>query len=189
LRKSSFFPDVLLSMADNAEKTCPFLTDAGCSVYTDRPDACRSFPLEVGIMYDNNSQEKRAVHFFRPPEFCLGQNEKTTWTAKTWTKDQEAVMYNKMTTLWSQLKSRFQTNPWGKEGPQGRKGKMAFMATYNIDKFRSFILNSTFLKRYGLNRSLLKKVKTDDRELMLIGFEWVKLFIWGEQSSFIKPVG
>ena len=52
LRPSNFFPEVLLRMAPTPEKTCPFLTDTGCSVYADRPDTCRIFPIEQGMLYD-----------------------------------------------------------------------------------------------------------------------------------------
>ena len=33
LREGSYFPDVLLTMQNNEEKTCPYLTDSGCTVY------------------------------------------------------------------------------------------------------------------------------------------------------------
>jgi Fe-S-cluster containining protein len=51
LRPANFFPDVLLRMAENPEKTCPFLSASGCSVYADRPDTCRTFPIEQGLLY------------------------------------------------------------------------------------------------------------------------------------------
>jgi Fe-S-cluster containining protein len=46
-----YFPDVLLRMADNESRTCPFLSDAGCTVYPDRPDTCRTFPVEHGMLF------------------------------------------------------------------------------------------------------------------------------------------
>lgn len=76
LRSSSFFPEVLLRMTENKERTCPFLGESGCSVYPDRPDTCRTFPIEQGVFYDANHQKTELIYFFRPPEFCLGQHEK-----------------------------------------------------------------------------------------------------------------
>ena len=69
LRDFNFFPDVLLHMADNAERTCPFLTDTGCSVYPDRPDTCRTFPVEQGLRYDSRSgkESPAAVHRYGRP--------------------------------------------------------------------------------------------------------------------------
>jgi Fe-S-cluster containining protein len=39
--EESSLPLVLLKMGDEKEKSCPFLTDKGCSVYEDRPSICR----------------------------------------------------------------------------------------------------------------------------------------------------
>ncbi|MBW1841297.1 MAG: YkgJ family cysteine cluster protein [Deltaproteobacteria bacterium] len=186
LRPASFFPEVLLRMSENKEQNCPFLEESGCSVYPDRPDTCRTFPVEQGVLYNATSQKTEPIHFFRPPDFCMGQHEKEVWTIHSWARDQEAVLYNRMTTQWAVLKRLFQTDPWGLEGPEGPKAKMAFMATYNIDPFRDFILNSTFLKRYKVKSALTKKIRTDDVELMKFGFEWVKFFVWGIRTKYLR---
>lgn len=186
LRPSSFFPEVLLTMSDNPEKTCPFLDTSGCTVYSDRPDTCRTFPVEQGVYFDADQDKTEWVHFFRPPDFCLGQHEEKVWTTQTWSKDQDAVLYNKMTARWSELKGLFQENPWGTQGPEGPKAKMAFMATYNIDQFRDFLFKSTFLKRYRVKSKVLKRIRTDDAELVKFGFEWVKFYVWGIRSKHFK---
>ncbi len=186
LRPSNFFPEVLLSMSENPEKTCPFLKSSGCSVYPDRPDTCRTFPVEQGVLYDVEKDQAETIHFFRPPDFCLGQHEKKVWTTRTWWDDQDAAVYNEMTPRWSNLKRLFQTDPWGPGGPQGPKSKMAFMATYNMDPFRDFLFKSTFLKRYKVKSNVLKKIRCDDMELMKFGFEWVKFYIWGIQSKYFR---
>jgi hypothetical protein len=84
------------------------------------------------------------------------------------------------------VKHLFQDNPWGAAGPHGPKGKMAFMATYNIDRFRDFVFNSSFLKRYKIKSAAVKKAKNNDTALLLLGFDWVRLFIWGIKSSKIR---
>ncbi|MGD2185569.1 MAG: YkgJ family cysteine cluster protein [Desulfobacterales bacterium] len=187
LRSGNFFPDVLLRMSENKEKTCTFLVDAGCSVYADRPDTCRTFPIEQGILYDAAEQKNTAVHFLRPPDFCLGQHEEQQWTVATWSRDQEAERYHKMTIRWAELKRLFQTDPWGAEGPQGPRAKMAFMAAYNIDRFHEFVFNSSFLKRYKVKQAILKKLKADDAELLKFGFDWVKFFLWNMKTKKVKP--
>lgn len=186
LRDSDFFPEVLLKMSDNEEKTCPFLTESGCSVYADRPDTCRTFPIEQGVLYDAKTQKTKLIHFFRPPDFCLGQRENKRWTTRSWRKDQDAVLYNKMTVRWSEIKRLFQTDPFENQWQDNPKAKMAFMATYNIDWFRDFLFNSTFLKRYKVKSAILKKIPTDDMELMKFGFNWVKFYIWGIKTKHFK---
>lgn len=187
LRRGNYFPDVVLSMSEDEEKTCPFLTSRGCSVYPDRPDTCRTFPLEQGILFEGPKATARDVYFFRPPPFCLGRKEADLWTATHWEQDQEAVEYHRMTRCWAELKAFFQNNPWGSEGVSGKKGKMALMATYNLDRFREFVFGSTFLKRFKVKKDVLKKIEADEVSLMLFGFEWVKFFVWGIRTKHVRP--
>jgi hypothetical protein len=174
-------------MSENQEKTCPFLTDSGCSVYADRPDTCRSFPIEQGVEYDAARKKDTPAYFYRPPDFCLGQHEDRQWNIAGWTKDQEAQLYHRMTIRWAQLKRLFRNDPWGAEGPEGSRAKMTFMATYNLDRFREFVFNSSFLKRYKVKSALQKKMKADDVELLKFGLDWVQLFLWGIKSKKIRP--
>lgn len=185
-RPQNFFPEVLLRMSENAEKTCPFLLESGCSVYPDRPDSCRTFPVEQGILYDAHTRKDTPFYLFRPPDFCQGQNEKEAWTVQDWISDQDAKVYSRMTIRWAELKRLFQNDPWGPEGPEGPRAKMAFMAAYNIDRFRDFVFESSFLQRYKIKTTVLKKIKADETELLKLGFAWIKLFLWGIKSKQIR---
>jgi uncharacterized protein len=185
VRPGHHFPDVMLKMADNEEKTCPFLSAQGCLVYPDRPHTCRAFPVEHGLYYDAQKDKTRLVHFFRPPAFCQGRHETTTWTLASWEKDQEASFYNQMTVKWAKIMQLFQNDPWGGEGPNGQKGKMAFMAAYNVDAFRDFVLHSSFLKRYKVRSPLRMKIKTDDVAMLKLGMAWIRMFLFGEKTKDI----
>ena len=90
LRPGNYFPEVLLRMSEDDEKSCPFLTPSGCSVYSERPDTCRTFPIEQGILHDADTKKDVPIYLYRPPEFCLGQYENDEWTISTWTGDQDA---------------------------------------------------------------------------------------------------
>ena len=45
-------PVVLLRMRENEAKSCPFLTENGCGVYTDRPWPCRMYPVGLATSRD-----------------------------------------------------------------------------------------------------------------------------------------
>jgi hypothetical protein len=143
--------------------------------------------MEHGVIYDAAAKKDKPVYFFRPPDFCLGPAENKKWTVASWAEDQDALLYRKMTMYWTELKRLFQDDPWGTEGPEGPKARMAFMATYNIDRFHEFVFNSSFLKRYKVKSAILKKIQNDDGELLKFGFDWVKLFLWGIKSKKIRP--
>jgi Fe-S-cluster containining protein len=186
LRAGNYFPDVLLRMAENESGTCPFLSDAGCTVYADRPDTCRTFPVEHGMLFKDKLAASKIVSFYRPPDFCQGQYENQTLTLAQWVQDQGADIYNQMTARWASIKALFQEDPWGPEGLNGSKAKMAFMAAYNIDRFREFVFQSSFLNRYRVKKKLVGKLRASDRELLLFGFDWIRHFVWGIPSRNIR---
>jgi Fe-S-cluster containining protein len=187
LREGSHFPDVLLRMASDAEQTCPFLSAEGCRVYRDRPDTCRTFPVEHGLLFGEAGQALVPVSFFRPPDFCQGQHESTPWTLQTWTDDQDARRHNRFTRLWAELRALFHRDPWQGQGPDSPPGKMAFMATYNLDAFRDFVFQSSLRKRYRIPHEVLRRAANDDTALLELGFDWVKLFLWRIPSKRIRP--
>lgn len=178
LRPGQLFPDVLLRMADNAERTCPFVSEAGCSVYADRPDTCRFFPLDQGLILREDGPPEK-VYWYRPFDFCQGRFEETEWSVETWADDQDCRRYGRMTAEWAELRARFQGDPWGGEGPEGAKARMTFMAVYNLDRFRDFVFGSSFLKRYAIRPESRSKFKRDDAELLGLAFEWVRFFLFG----------
>jgi Fe-S-cluster containining protein len=186
LRPDQYFPEVLLRMTPDGGRPCPFLTADGCGVYPDRPDTCRTFPVEQGALFDSRTRRSEPVFFYRPPDFCQGQHETRTWTVAAWTRDQEAEPYHRMTRRWAEIRRLFQSNPWGDGGPESPRAKMAFMAAYNIDRFRAFVFESTFFKRYRVKPPVRKKIRTDDEALLLFGFDWIRLFLWGLPCKTIR---
>ena len=188
MREGNYFPDVLLSMSETKEKTCPFLTDAGCAVYSDRSYSCRMFPVEQGLQYDGAGAGERMVCFFRPPDFCRGRDEARALTVTEWIADQDAMGYVRMTQKWAQTKALFTADPWGGEGPAGARGKMAFMAAYNMDAFKDFLFNSSFLSRFRVPDDILNTIQAGETDLLLFGFEWIRHIIWGKPSPWLQPL-
>jgi uncharacterized protein len=186
MRKGNYFPDVLLKMSEDQDRACIFSGTAGCRVYADRPYTCRTFPVEYGLQYDADGHTPEVIGFFRPPEFCEGPQADDDWTLQTWARDQDALVHQQMAKQWSDVKRLFQTDPWGREGPEGKRAKMAFMASYNMDAFRVFVFESSLLTRFKVKTHLLKKIQKDDVELMRFGFDWIRLFIWGIQTKRIR---
>ncbi len=183
LREGTFFPEVLLKMADDQGQPCIFLSDAGCRVYESRPHTCRLFPVEQGYFFDARTRQIEPIHLFRPPGFCKGPHENNEWTPKQWALNQGPGAYQEMTRKWAEFKRLFQNNPWRGEGLDGPRAKMAFMAVYNVDRFRDFVFNSSFLKRYRVKSKLKRRIKTDDRALLEFGMSWIKFYLWGIESK------
>ena len=64
--------------------------------------------------------------------------------------------------------------------------KMIFMALYNLDKFREFVFNSTFLDRFEVEPKRIKRIKEDELALLKFAFDWIKFGLFGEKLFWVK---
>ena len=77
------FPSVKLKLLTDDKKSCPFLKEDGCSVYNDRPSACRTYPLEVAVGKEKNESATEEYFFLTNHSYCLGHGEAKRQTVKT----------------------------------------------------------------------------------------------------------
>lgn len=180
LRDNPHFPSVMLKMSDAGDRACPFLTDAGCTVYEDRPFSCRAYPIERGVGRSGPDGRKIDFYSIARHDHCKGHLEATTWTVRDWLADQGAVEYNAMNDLWVDVDTLFRKNPWGERGLASPAFGMAFMASFNMDRFRRFVFESTFLSRFEVARERLDEMQTDDVALMRFGFDWIRSLLTGD---------
>ena len=64
--------------------------------------------------------------------------------------------------------------------------QMTFMALYNLDKFKNFVFNSSFLNRFEVDKLTLEKIKRRDIELLKFSFDWIKFGIFGQKLFQVK---
>jgi Fe-S-cluster containining protein len=168
-KKNRLIPLVILKM-NEGDKKCPFVTKEGCSVYADRPWPCRMFPLD---MNDDGTfcQITDSSH-------CLGLKEEKKWRIYEWLLDQGVVPYDEMNRLFSEIIAPLRAQEPTIHNPD--IAKMVFMALYNIDKFREFIFDSTFLDRFDVDPIKIIKIQKSDEELVKFAFDWIKFGIFGQ---------
>jgi hypothetical protein len=63
---------------------------------------------------------------------------------------------------------------------------MFFLVSYNIDKFREFVFESSFLKRYKIDEATQEKVKSDEIALLQFGLRWLKWLLFKEGDFKMK---
>ena len=182
------FPSVVMVMSDSAEKTCPFLGEAGCTVYADRPSACRTYPLERAVDRNPSPGAAREFYFLTNHDYCLGHGEDKEWTAKEWVRDQNLQMYNQMDDLWAELDTLFADSAtWRGEGSAGPRQLLAFMVCYNVDRFRQYHNVQKLLDQFRLDKSRRRLIERDDEALLLFGFDWLKHLLAGKPT--LQPKG
>ncbi|WDP91625.1 MAG: YkgJ family cysteine cluster protein [Desulfobacter sp.] len=179
-RDNPNFPSVMMKMTDKEGRPCPFLSENGCTVYENRPYSCRAYPLEPAL-HGTGDDGFEITAFLVRHDHCKGHGRGEAWTADQWMEDQGMAMYNKYNSAWARAASLLYSQaPPGVPGADNPTINMAYMASYNMDSFRRFVFDSSFLKRFKLPKKRIKTVKKDDTALMLLGFDWILNFIGGQ---------
>jgi len=172
--------------ADSERKICPFVREDGCLVYADRPTTCRYYPLGVATLSHKEDPDGDEFYFLVNEPHCLGFEEEQTWTVSQWRKDQGVDIHDKINAEWTELLVRKRSFPPNMRLTEQTK-KMFFLASYNIDKFREFVFESSFLKRYKVEEAALEKMRNDDITLLKFGLKWLKWLLFKEGNFKMKP--
>ncbi|MCP4111853.1 MAG: YkgJ family cysteine cluster protein [Desulfobacteraceae bacterium] len=169
--------------ADPENLPCPFVREDGCIVYEDRPTSCRYYPLGTASLSHKQGADDEDFYFFVNEPHCLGFEEEKEWTVHEWRKDQGVDIHDEINAEWTDLIVRKRSFPPNIKLSEQSKN-MFFLASYNIDKFRDFVFESTFLERYDIDKETVEKIKKDEIELLKFGVTWLKSVLF--QGAF-KP--
>jgi hypothetical protein len=61
---------------------------------------------------------------------------------------------------------------------------MFFTASYDIDRFRRFVFESSFLDVYEVDPQTVEKIRSDELELLNFSFRWLKWVLFQEGEEF-----
>jgi len=173
------FPMVRLRMKKEDGQHCPFLSEQGCTVYEDRPGACRLYPLGRAAISsgDGTISEK---FFIVKESHCLGLGENRHWGLEKWMDHEGVTEYNEVNDEW--LKIVTSRGLRGRGEALDKKLQMFFMASYNLDRLRAFFFKSSFFTHFKVSETRWQALKEDDLELLRFGFLWQRFSLLGEKT-------
>ncbi len=183
--EQSSHPHAILKMSDDADRTCAFLSDKGCTVYDDRPANCRYYPVGQGTVRNDsdNGPVLEDFFFFINEDHCFGFNEKKNWTIESWREDQDAAHYDDVNRAWKGLQLR--KNQPGDALDESKQFQF-YMASYDLDRFKKYIFESNFLNIFDIDDKALSKIKEDEKELIQFGVKYIKYIMMLEQTLKLK---
>ena len=166
---------------------CPFVTPEGCTVYTDRPSACRYYPVGMADFHEGGTDDAAEEKFFflvKEPH-CKGHEEPKRWTIRDWRADQGVDVRDEMNKEWLRLIMRRKS--FGLQATLSDAAKrMFFMASTDLDTFRKFVFESSFLDTYEVDADTVAKIREDDVELMLFSFRYLANTLFGAAGMSIR---
>jgi len=172
IAENTGLPVVLLKM-DEKTGRCPFVTEKGCQIYPDRPWSCRMYPLNQ----DENGNYCLVADHTR----CFGLDENQEWEVGEWLADQGLDVYNEVEALFGKIGEQLKSSGYKIQNPKIQD--MYYTACYDLDKFKRFIFESSFLKVFEVDRQTIEKIKSDELELLKFAFRWV-LFGVADNKTF-----
>jgi len=181
----TLLPVITLKMKNDEKKSCPFLTPDGCTVYEDRPSNCRYYPVGMATLRKRDAEGgKDEFYFMVKEDHCKGFEEDKDWTIAEWRKDQDADLYDDMNRGWMDI--LIKKKSFGEREFPEIKNRMFFMVSTDTDYFRQFVFESSFLNTYDIPAERIEKVRTDDAELLKLGFEWLRSAMFAEDTLTLR---
>ncbi len=160
------FPRFYLTMVDDGQASCVFVSDKGCTVYQGRPGACRAYPMgRAAIRQADNSIEEFFV-LLREPH-CHGFREQEEQHIKKYSTGQGLLAYNTfndaVATILQHEKIR--------QGLQLSQQQIDsfVLALYDLDAFRRQLEEG----RLPGSENYDNAVHAEDEKLLLFGVEWL----------------
>lgn len=159
------FPRFYLTMIDDGQASCVFVSPMGCTVYPDRPAACRTYPLGRGVQ--KAADGTFCEHFVVVEEnHCRGFMEPAMQTPLEYMADQELSRYNHFNDL---LATILQHDAIRKGFiPSKQQQELFTLALYDLDRFRKMI------EKEDIRFSAAAGLETgDDEQLLEAGMNWL----------------
>jgi hypothetical protein len=164
---------IVTLIPDHSERlTCPFVTPAGCRVYTDRPSSCRTYPLVRILRRSRDSGDVLEEYRILNEPHCRGFDAVQLQTVREWISNQGLIEYNtendRLLELIS-LKARLSS----KALPPSLADQV-YVALYDLDRFREQLCAGGLA---GMPTELIENARIDEVARLHLGMEWAKTLL------------
>jgi Fe-S-cluster containining protein len=173
----SGLPVVVLKMADDKDKRCPFVGSDGCMVYDSRPWSCRMYPLD-------RKEADDSFAIIADPGICLGLREESEQSVADYLVAQGVPPYEEMEGLLSRISGAPALCAERIQNPKLQE--MCRVALYDLDRFRRFVMESRFLEIFYVEKEVAEKIPYDDLELMKLAFRWLEFGLVSGETMRIR---
>jgi len=161
---------------------CRFMKPEGCDIYTDRPTACRYYPVALLSMRKQDEYVDRDSYAIVKEDHCKGHEVNRRITIADYRKEQGLEEYDDLARGWRQLVLKKKSSGPSIGAPSLRSRQLFFMACYDIDRFREFVFAESFAKLFELKPEEKESFAKDDVALLQFAFRFLRQVMFGEES-------
>lgn len=164
--EQDMFPKFYLTMVDDGRGSCAFVAKEGCKIYKDRPGACRAYPLGRAAVRTRSGELNE--HFVLLKEnHCKGFDELQEQSPLQYSDEQGLLEYNAYNDALALLIQHKQIRQ-GEFMPTDEHLRLYTLALYNIDVFRSSVIDSTLgITHYP------QSIVENDEDLLMFAIEFL----------------
>ena len=159
---------------------CQFMTPEGCGVYEDRPTACRYYPVALLTMRRSDEYVDRSAYAMVKEPHCLGHFEDKTQTIEQYRTEQGVAEYDEKAHAWRQLVVKRKSAGPSIGKPSPISNQLFFMASYDVDRFRAFVMSPSFNDTYNIPVEIMAALIADDEALLDFGMNFLRHALFGE---------
>lgn len=170
------FPRLYLTMVDDGNASCVFVSDKGCTIYQDRPGACRAYPTGRGAIR-NNQGEIENIFVLLKETHCKGFDEKQSQTAIEYIADQGLEKYNEFNDKVTEIMQHRGV----RNGRRFNKTEINHftLALYDIDTFRERLVACNLPDTPPLSDEQAELFAQDDEALLTFAIKWAEKRLFG----------
>ena len=170
-------PVATLRLDPARRMACPFVGSAGCSVYPDRPAACRLYPLARAVRRSADTG-RLSEHFALIQEaHCLGHGSGRRLSIAAWVQDQGLTAYHRMNDPFVEVIAVKRC-----AHPQSlslAEEQLVRQALYDLDRFRERVLARPAGDPLTASSPEIEQLATDNEALLLFAYRWVAALLQG----------
>ncbi|MGB5453091.1 MAG: YkgJ family cysteine cluster protein [Sedimenticolaceae bacterium] len=172
-----------IKMRTDNDGACLFLDgENGCSVYEDRPTVCRYYPVALLNMREKDTYVAKQQYSLVKEAHCKGHEEPREITLRDYRKEQGVEEYDEFNRSWYELILKKKSGGPSVGAPSEMSLQLFFMASFNFDMLRRFVMSENFKNTYDLPAETYTEVADDDIALMKLGNKLMRQALFGEKT-------
>ena len=165
------------------EGACLFMDEeAGCTIYENRPSSCRYYPLgNLSMKKADQAHENQHFVLVREPH-CKGHEEDRSINIQDYREEQKVEDYDQYNIEYFQLILKKKSMGPGVGKPPEMSLQLFFMACFDQDRFRRFVLSPAFKSNYTIDDETYANIEKDDIALMYFAFRLMRQVLYNEKT-------